>query len=136
MIGDARYLLDTNILSALARNPRGPIFSRIREVGAESICTSIIVACEIQFGLEKSGSSNLRDRMERILAAIEIMPLEPLIEKHYADIRWRLEKAGMTIGPNDLLIAAHARCLGCTVVTDNANEYRRVSGLSVENWLG
>ena len=129
MIGDARYLLDTSILSALARNPRGRYFRGFGKLER----TEYVPALSSRV---RSSSGNLRDRMERILAAIEILPLEPLVEKHDADIRWRLEKAGMMIGPNDLLIAAHARCLGCTVVTDNANEFRRVSGLSVENWLG
>jgi len=132
----ARYLLDTNIISALARDPQGSIYSRIRDLGADIICTSIIVACEIRFGLAKNPSSALRDRMERMLAAIEILPMERPVDDHYADIRWHLEKAGTPIGPNDLLIAAQARCLGLTVVTDNLSEFMRVPGLSVENWLG
>jgi tRNA(fMet)-specific endonuclease VapC len=71
-----------------------------------------------------------------MLAAIEILPMERPVDDHYADIRWHLEKAGTPIGPNDLLIAAQARCLGLTVVTDNLSEFMRVPGLSVENWLG
>jgi tRNA(fMet)-specific endonuclease VapC len=136
MTATARYLLDTNIISALARDPQGSIYSRIRDLGADSICTSIIVACEIRFGLAKNPSSALRDRIERMLAAIEILPMERPVDDHYADIRWHLEKAGTPIGPNDLLIAAQARCLGLTVVTDNLSEFMRVPGLSVENWLG
>jgi tRNA(fMet)-specific endonuclease VapC len=135
MSSEARYLLDTNILSALAKNPQGPVYSKIREHGEESVCTSIIVACEIQFGLEKSGSSILRDRMERILASIETIAYEQSVESHYAEIRWQLEKAGTPIGPNDLLIAAHARHLGLTLVTDNVAEFKRVPSLKIENWL-
>jgi len=135
MSADARYLLDSNILSALARNPRGTVFSRIKENGTASVCTSIVVACEIKFGLKKSGSIPLREQMDKILASIEVLPLEPEVERHYADIRWDLEKAGTPIGPNDLLIAAHARCLGLIAVTDNVSDFGRVPGLTVENWL-
>ena len=130
-----RYLLDTNILSAMARNPQGPILGHIRQKGSASLCTSIVVACEVQFGLAKNGSVPLRERMERILGALSILPLEPSVEKHYAEIRWELEKTGKPIGPNDLLIAAQARCMGLIVVTDNVGEFQRVPGLAVENWL-
>jgi tRNA(fMet)-specific endonuclease VapC len=73
--------------------------------------------------------------MENMLAAIEVLPLEAEAQRHYADIRLRLERSGQPIGPNDLLIAAHARSLGLTLVTDNTGEFSRVPGLSVENWL-
>ena len=135
MTGSTRYLLDTNILSALARNPQGSVADHIRQKGEASLCTSVVVACEVQFGLTKSGSVALRDRMERILGTILTLPLEPPVERHYADIRWELEKTGKPIGPNDLLIAAQARRLGLTVVTDNVEEFQRVPGLAVENWL-
>jgi tRNA(fMet)-specific endonuclease VapC len=132
---NARYLLDTNILNALSRNPKGSIYSRIRDLGADSVCTSIIVACEIRFGLEKNSSSALRDRLEKILSAMEVLSLDPPVEEHYAEIRWHLENNGISIGPNDLLIAAQARGLGLTIVTDNVKEFRRVPELSVENWI-
>ncbi len=132
---EARYLLDTNILSTLARNPQGSIYSRIRESGADSVCTSIVVACEIRFGLAKKSTLALRDRMEKILTAIEVIPMEPPVAEHYANIRWHLEKTGTPIGPNDLLIAAHARSLGLTIVTDNVKEFSRVPELTVENWI-
>jgi tRNA(fMet)-specific endonuclease VapC len=61
--------------------------------------------------------------------------MESPVEEHYADIRNTLERAGTSIGPNDLLIAAHARSLGLTLVTDNMREFSRVPGLPVENWL-
>jgi tRNA(fMet)-specific endonuclease VapC len=77
-----RFLLDMNIIAALAKNPQGPVTKRIQEFGTESVCTSIIVACEIQFGLLKSGSEKLRNRMERILDSIEVVPLEPSVQTH------------------------------------------------------
>jgi tRNA(fMet)-specific endonuclease VapC len=130
-----RYLLDTNIVSDLARHPDGRVVQRIAAVGVERIGISIIVACELRFGVTKSGSQRLARHVNLVLEQVVILPMEPPVEEHYADIRNTLERAGTPIGPNDLLIAAHARALGLTLVTDNVREFSRVPGLRVENWL-
>jgi len=130
-----RYLLDTNIVSDLVRHPAGAVMQRIARLGAEQVCISIIVACEVRFGAAKSGSQRLARQVELVLGQLESLPLEAPVEEHYADIRNVLERAGTPIGPNDLLIAAHARALGLTLVTDNVREFSRVPGLAVENWL-
>ena len=130
-----RYLLDTNVLSALVRDPQGPVASRIAAVGESAICTSIVVAAELRFGAEKSGSTKLKRRVDAILSALEVLPLEAPVDRHYATLRWALTRRGEPIGPNDMLIAAHALCQGLTVVTANVGEFSRVPGLSVENWL-
>ena len=130
-----RYLLDTNILSDLVRQPQGSVASRIAEAGEETICTSIIVAAELRFGVEKSGSNKLGDQVELILSAIEILPLESLADREYGKLRHYLARNGTPIGPNDMLIAAQALCAGLIVVTANTGEFSRVPGLIVENWL-
>ncbi len=109
---------------------------RIEQIGAEQVCISIVVTCESRFGAAKSGSPRLARQLELVLGQLESLPLETPVEEHYADIRNMLERAGTPIGPNDLLIAAHARALGLTLVTDNVREFSRVPGLAVENWLG
>lgn len=130
-----RYLLDTSIVSDLLRNPRGVVVSRVASVGESTVCTSIVVAAELRFGAVKSGSPKLADRVDRILSALEVLPLQPPADRHYGDIRQKLARRGLPIGPNDLLIAAHARALDLTVVTANAREFSRVPGLRVEDWL-
>jgi tRNA(fMet)-specific endonuclease VapC len=135
MSGLTRYLLDTNIISALARQPDGVIAKRIAQINPEQIATSIIVASEIHFGLAKSNSPRLIENVRQILDNLEILPLESPVDLHYADIRNTLERNGTPIGPNDLLIAAHARALDRVLVTDNTREFNRVPGLAVENWL-
>ncbi|MGH8490111.1 MAG: type II toxin-antitoxin system VapC family toxin [Gammaproteobacteria bacterium] len=132
---DLRYMLDTNVVSDIARHPNGLAAQRLIEVGAEYAGISIVVACEIRFGLAKSGTHRLVHRLIQVLAQCETLSLEPPVDEHYADIRNRLERTGRSIGPNDLLIAAHARALGLTLVTDNIREFSRVPSLSVENWL-
>jgi tRNA(fMet)-specific endonuclease VapC len=131
----AQFLLDTNILSDLVRNPQGRIAKRIAREGEKSICTSIMVASELRFGAEKSGSERLASQLEAILAVIDIVPLEEPADRQYARIRKYLEDRGTPIGPNDLLIAAHALALDQTVITANDREFSRVPGLKVENWL-
>lgn len=129
------YLLDTNIISALVRAPQGPVFRKLRDNLPRTACTSIIVAAEIRFGLCKGVSNRLRTQVEAVMSGLDILPLETPVEQHYGEIRAHLQQAGQPIGGNDLFIAAHARALGLTLVTDNLSEFARVPGLAVENWL-
>lgn len=130
-----RYLLDTNIVSALIRDPQGTAAARIAAVGEDAICTSVVVAAELRFGAMKSGSRALATRVDLILSALEVVPLEPPADEHYGEIRQYLARQGTPIGANDLLIAAHARSLDLSLVTANVREFARVPGLRVEDWL-
>lgn len=129
------YLLDTNMLSDLIVNPAGAVAARIAQVGEESVCTSIVVACELRFGAAKRRSKRLSSRVEELLARLEVLPLAADVDRRYAELRVRLENRGTPIGPNDMLIAAHAITNHCTLVTGNVREFRRVANLPVENWL-
>jgi tRNA(fMet)-specific endonuclease VapC len=130
-----RYLLDTDILSDLVRNPQGKAARRIAKVGESEICTSIIVASELRYGCAKSASARLRKAVADLLDEIEVLPFEAPADVDYGAIRAALEAAGTPIGSNDLLIAAHARALGAIIVTANTQEFKRVGGVKVENWL-
>lgn len=134
-MAEFRYLLDTNSISELIRNPGGRAARRFAVVGEAVVCTSIVVACELRFGAAKKGSSELSGRVDQILANLEVLPLDREADLHYAEIRVHLSRIGGLIGPNDLLIAAHARALDLTLVTANVDEFARVPGLSIENWL-
>jgi tRNA(fMet)-specific endonuclease VapC len=130
-----RYMLDTNIISDLIRNPQGKAAKRIAKVGEDNICTSIIVAAELRYGCAKSGSERLLKVVEDLLGEIDVLPLEIPADSECGSIRAELEAAGRPIGGNDLLIAAHAYAAGATIVTANADEFKCVRGLKVENWL-
>jgi len=130
-----RYLLDTHILSDLVHQPQGAVATRITEAGEETVCTSIIVAAELRFGATKSGSRKLADRVDLILSAMEILSLETPADHHYRKLRHHLTSRGTPIGSNDMLIAAHALSVGLSVITVNTDEFSRVPGLQVENWL-
>lgn len=130
-----RYLLDTNIVSDLIRNPQGRVTSRIREVGEERVATSIIVAAELRYGAAKKGSARLTAQVEAVLGAMEVLPLEEPADRVYGTLRARLEQQGQVIGGNDLLIAAQAISLGFTLVTANEREFAKLNDLRCENWL-
>ncbi len=129
------YLLDTNILSDIIRNPGGLTSQRIERAGTGHVFTSIVVAAELRFGAVKSGSLGLAERIEKLLRLIDIAPLEMPVDQFYAKARAAVERIGTPIGRNDLLIAAHALATDSILVTDNVREFSRVPGLKIENWL-
>ncbi len=129
------YLLDTNIVSDLVRNPQGRVTARIRAVGEAQVSTSIIVAAELRYGAAKRGSPRLSAQLEAVLCALEVLPFEAPADAAYGRLRADLEAAGRPIGGNDLLIAAQALALGHTIVTDNEREFARIAELPRENWL-
>lgn len=133
-----RYLLDTNILSELLKNPSGRVARKISSLPPEerdSLATSIIVAAELRYGVSKKRSTTLAERVTQLLEALDVLPLEPPADQHYGQIRMLLEETGTVIGANDLLIAAHALAIDAVLVTDNVREFKRVRGLHVDNWL-
>jgi tRNA(fMet)-specific endonuclease VapC len=130
-----RFLLDTNILSDLVRNPQGRVAARIAEIGEAKICTSIIVAAELRFGAAKKGSERLTRQTDSILSLIDIQAFDAPADDAYARLRVKLEASGAPIGGNDMLIAAQALATDCAVVTDNEREFLKVTDLKVENWL-
>ena len=128
-------MLDTNIVSELARNPHGIVASRIAEVGPDAICVSIITAAELRYGCAKKGSPKLLAQIEAILGSVQVLALDVPADTEYGGIRAELESAGKPIGPNNLFIAAHAYALEATLVTANVGEFSRIRALTVENWL-
>lgn len=130
-----RYMLDTNIISDLIRNPEGKVAKKIATVGEDNLCTSIIVAAELRYGCAKNSSKRVLKAVEDLLAEIAVLPFDSPADVEYGEIRAELEAAGKPIGGNDLLITAHARATGATIVTANVDEFARVRGVKLENWL-
>lgn len=128
-------MLDTNIISDLLRNPGSNAAKRIADVGPDAICVSIITAAELRYGCAKKGSAKLSAHVEAILQSVQVLAFDVPADAEYGGIRAELEAAGQTIGPNDLLIAAHARSSGAVLVTDNTDEFARVRSLRLENWI-
>lgn len=138
MTTSSRLMLDTNILSDMMRNPRGAanlaLQQRLAQQPDLQVAASVVVDCEICFGLRRKDSAKLEKAYADLLQVVEIVPLDSSVAAHYASIRSHLEQVGQPIGPNDTLIAAHALALDATLVTADA-EFLRVPGLKVQNWL-
>lgn len=130
-----RCLLDTHVLSQLLRDPHGDVAHRLGQHTEADVFTSVVVACELRYGALKKNSAPLTQRVEQLLGSLDVATLGAGVEEAYASIRTDLESRGLPIGANDLLIAAHALTENATLVTDNTEEFRRVHGLVVENWI-
>lgn len=132
------YLLDTNIISDLMRHPSGNaaqhVAHKARHNKAHGMATSVIVQCELLFGMRRLTSPRWQQQYRSVMNSLEVLPLEQEASQAYADLRAGLEAAGTPIGANDMLIAAHALSLGATLVSGDA-EFSRVPGLQLENWL-
>ncbi len=130
-----RYMLDTNTVSDLMRWPDGRVARELRTLGPGWACASIVTAAELRYGAHKVRSRRLLKQIETVLTLVPPLPLNLPADEKYASIRVALEQNVRPIGPNDLLIAAHALALGLTLVTANQREFSRVPGLILENWL-
>lgn len=125
-------MLDTNVVSDLIDDPGGEVAARIRALSTP-VSVSIIVAAELRYGAAKKGSERLSASIEQVLGALEIEPIAPPVDTIYGALRAALERAGLPMGANDLLIAAHALTLGRVLITDD-RAFAGVPGLVVENW--
>jgi len=130
-----RYLLDTNILSDLIKNPAGQVAARVRQLVPNTVCTSVVVAGELRYGAAKKASANLSQRVEQLLRTIAVLALDETCTQAYGQVRAMLEKRGQPIGANDLWLVAHALAAGMTLVTHNVREFSRIDTLPIENWL-
>ncbi|MEZ5799346.1 MAG: type II toxin-antitoxin system VapC family toxin [Nitratireductor sp.] len=127
-------MLDTNAVSHLLRFPEGAVATRLRKIGEHKIALSAIVASELRYGAQKRGSAHLHELVSGVLEMFPVLAYEDAASIEYASIRDGLTRAGELIGPVDMFIAAHARALGATLVTNNIREFSRVPELKLEDW--
>ena len=129
------YMLDTDTCSYIMKRSHGAVLKRLASVSVSDVCVSVISKAELMFGVEISPR---RQQDEAALTAflrhVEVLDFPDMAAEHYAKIRADLKARGEMIGVNDLLIVAHVRSLGLTLVTNNMREFGRVHDLKVENW--
>lgn len=128
------YLLDTNVISNVMRQPLGTAANRMRGCRSGELLTSVLVQAEVRFGYTKSGVLRHKIAAEAILQHLRVEDWCAPADVAYAALRSELEKTGSSMGQIDMLIAAHALVLDAIVVTDD-RAFSRVPGLKVENWL-
>jgi len=131
----ARYMLDTATCSYIMKRSSQPVMKRLRAIPVASVCISVITKSELLYGVEVS-PRRMQDAtaLQAFLPHVEVLEFQDDAATHYAQIRADLRKRGQMIGANDLFIAAHARSLGLTLVTNNIAECSRVKGLTLQNW--
>jgi tRNA(fMet)-specific endonuclease VapC len=125
---------DTNICSYILRQHPQQMLDRFAKLDQDDVWLSAIVAAELRFGVAKLASPRFSATVEAWLDVFEIRPWPVQATHHYAQIRCELEKIGNPIGGMDLMIAAHAISEQSILITNNAKEFHRVSGLAVEEW--
>ena len=131
-----KYMLDTNII-AYAKNKRpASVLERLTAQQPSDVCISAITMAELEFGIFRSSKfAQNRLALLAFLSGIQILPFDSDAAYEYGVIRHSLTKSGALIGANDMLIAAHAKSRNLILVTNNAREFERVEGLTVENWI-
>ena len=130
-----RFMLDTDTCSYIMKRSHPLVLKRLQSVPVSDVCMSVVTRAELLYGVEVSPR---RAQDSAALAAflpyVDAVALDEDAALHYAEIRADLKRRGVMIGANDLFIAAHARALGLTLVTNNTAEFERVSNLATENW--
>jgi len=130
-----RYMLDTDTCSYIMKRSSDALLKRLQRVPVDDVCISVITKSELLFGVEMSPRRQQDEAaLEAFLRYVEVLDFPDEASSHYAKIRADLKAAGKMIGANDLFIAAQARSLGLTLVTDNTREFGRVRNLALENW--
>ncbi len=130
-----KFMLDTNMCVYAQKRIPSVVKNMCVYTHVELVISAITLA-ELEYGIEKSEAQakNLKS-LHILLENIDVIPFESAAAHHYGEIRAYLCTNGTPIGTMDMLIAAHARSLGLTVVTNNVREFERVPGLKIENWI-
>lgn len=129
------YMLDTNAIIMAIRHNDWPIYERIRKHIGKDLCISSITYGELVYGIHKSSSPERNlFAVTQMLLGIWILPFDDKAAEHFGEIFADLEKKRQRIGDRDMMIGAHARSLGYTIVTNNIREFSRIEGLLIEDW--
>ena len=128
-------LLDTNICIYIINKRPPQVAAHFEGLVYGDVAVSSITGAELAFGVAKSGSARNQDALEKFLAPLDVLPFDAAAMYAYGTLRAQLQARGQPIGALDTLIAAHARALGATLVTNNLAEFARVPGLACENWV-
>ena len=130
-----KYLIDTNICIYIMNKRPVAVINKFKQFELGEIGISTITVSELQYGVAKSTHRNKNEvRLEEFLSPLEILTYDQMAVRVYGDIRFQLEKLGQSLGPLDLLIAAHAISQDLVLITNNDKEFKRIKELKAENW--
>ena len=130
-------MLDTDIASYVIKGNSPKVDAHLCSLDVRQVCISAVTRAELRFGVRRlRRASHLTVEVERFLSGIHTLPWDEVAADHFADVRTDLERSGTPIGSMDTMIAAHAKSVNATLVTNNIKHFQLVSGLSIENWAG
>jgi len=132
-----KYLLDTNICIYIINEKPDNVLRKFERYPVHEFGISSITHAELQYGVEKSKNKNInQDALDEFLLPLTILPFHgKKLVTCYGEIRASLESKGKTIGPLDMLIAAHVLSLDLTIISNNTKEFSRIPNLKCENWI-
>lgn len=132
------YMLDTNICSFIMREQPEAVIKRLEQAVLRNhrIVVSAITCAEMRFGtIGKKASPRHAQLVDAFCARLDaILPWDRAAVDATTDVKAALTAAGTPIGPNDTAIAGHAIAVGAVLVTNNVREFKRVAGLTLEDW--
>ncbi len=130
-----KYMLDTNICIYIIKKKRRKVLETLKTLDIGDVCISTITLAELEYGVKKSQQKEKNKiALINFLTPIEILSFSDSAAVIFGEIRASLEKEGQIIGAYDLLIAAHALSENLILITNNAGEFSRIPGLSLQNW--
>jgi tRNA(fMet)-specific endonuclease VapC len=129
------FMLDTDIASYAIKGGFPAVDAHLRRLDAMQVCISAVTRAELRLGVRRlAGATRLAVRVERFLSGVHTLPWDEIAADQFAEVRAELERGGAPIGVMDTMIAAHAKAVRAILVTNNVKHFRKVKGLSVENW--
>lgn len=130
------YMLDTNICIYIIKQQPKSVQEKFESLSVGSVAMSLVTLGELEYGaLRSNNAEKAMGILEELVNYIPVLPMSETVAREYADIRADLAAKGTPIGNNDMWIAAHARDLGCTLITNDRKEFARVSDLQIDNWV-
>jgi tRNA(fMet)-specific endonuclease VapC len=131
-----KYMLDTNMCIYIIKKHPANVLKKFTVLDVGDVCISSITLAELMYGVHKSHHPQKnKAALEEFTSPLEIVSFDEETASHYGHIRASLEKKGIPIGPLDMMIAAHAQCLGSILVTNNKKEFSRIPHLKIEDWV-
>lgn len=129
------FMLDTNTCIYIIKQKPPDVIRRFKQTEISQISISSITLSELLFGVSKSSKPEQNQMaLTQFIAPLELLPYDDEAAQYYGDLRAHLEKMGTPIGSLDMLIAAHALSIDCTLVTNNEKEFIRIPNLKIDNW--
>lgn len=131
-----KFMLDTNICIFIINKHPAKVLKKLCSLQPKDVCLSSTTVSELRYGVAKSQHQQQNHAaLNEFILPFNIVNYDEEAALHYGDIRAQLEKNGKLIGPLDMLIAAHAKSLNVTLVSNNTKEFERVPGLKVNDWV-